>query len=335
MIGYLQRQELRADALLHRLSGGNQRFLRMPRLVQIEVSNRCNLFCRICTRLQLPNQGDMPLETFRRVVDQLGRVDSLWLSGQGEPLLHPELAAMVRHCADRGIGNTIVHTNGMLLEGERAEALAHSGLGELKVSIDGGNAEDVEYLRAGAELAPILENTRRFAETSPSKVSFYVVLNRRNYRSVPLLPELAHQFSVKQIHVVETVPFRDTSAEREVYDRREYQFASLPKEEKRATLRALRENGRRFGVAIGVDLKWYRTNCQEPSRKLYIDFRGNATPCCRIHHEVLVGNVVQEGVRAVWYGASLERWRERLRDPAERPRLCVERCDLGVPVRRS
>ena len=94
-----------------------------PRMAQIEITNRCNLSCRTCTRLKLPQLGDMPYDDFVRLIDSLEGVRRIWLSGQGEPLLHPDLPRMIRACAERGIRDTIVHTNGMLLHGEMAEGI--------------------------------------------------------------------------------------------------------------------------------------------------------------------------------------------------------------------
>ncbi len=327
---FLDRQKLRGRALLFLVTRGSRRFLARPRLVQIEVTNRCDLACRTCTRGKLPSLGDMRFEDFTRVVDSFDRIDTLWLSGQGEPLLHPDLPRMIRYCSDRGIRGTILHTNAMQLDGQKIEALADCGLGELRVSVDGGAAAEVEYLRDGSDLATILANTAAFTARSSSPAAFYVLLNRMSHASVPLLPALAARAGVRRIYAVETVPFRDASQEREVYDRREYQFASLPPEERKRTLSALRRAGRAHGVKISVDLKWMRVRCQEPMRKIYIDRRGNVTPCCRIHHEVMVGNLLREGLDAVWYGAALARWRRALGHRPDHPRICVERCNLGI-----
>mgnify|MGYP000163558011 CR=1 FL=1 len=328
-IPFWERQKMRMDSLLLLLSNGNPRFLARPRFAQIEITSRCNLACRTCTRLQLTDPGDMPFESFQRAIDALGPLRRLWLSGQGEPLLHPDLSRMIRYCRERGIDGTVLHTNATLLEGARMEALAASGLGELRVSIDGGTAEDVEYMRAGAEMATILANTASFVRLSDTPVALYCVLNRRNHRSAPLLPGLAAEIGVRKVIAVETVPFRDASNEREVFDRREYQFTGLSPGEQRDTLRRLRAAGREHGVQIEVDLKWDRPRCQEPSRKIYVDHKGQVTPCCRIHHEVVVGNLLDEGLDRVWYGPALQAWRRRMRGP-DRSRLCVERCNLGI-----
>jgi molybdenum cofactor biosynthesis enzyme MoaA len=329
-VTFVQRQRLRAASLLRRLSGGNPSRLDPPRLVQIEVTNRCDLFCRTCTRLKLPDLGDMGFEDFTRLVDALGPVDTLWLSGQGEPLLHPDLPRMVRYCAGRRISHTVLHTNAMQLHGRALEELSVSGLGELRVSLDGGTAAPVEYLREGADWERILANTTAWTKLSPTEATFYVLLNQKNHDSIPLLPAVARRCGVRRINLVETVPFRDTSTEREVYDRREYQFTGLPAATRRRTLTLLRRAAREHGVKVSIDLKWHRRHCQEPWRKLYIDFRGNVTPCCRIHHEVMVGNILTDGLDRVWNGPALQAWRRSILNRGDHPRICVERCNLGI-----
>jgi MoaA/NifB/PqqE/SkfB family radical SAM enzyme len=324
------RQRWRAQELVWRLSGRDSRHLGLPRLVQVEVTSRCDLFCRTCTRQKLPDYDDLSYDDFARTLAMLGPVDRLWLSGQGEPLLHPDLPRMVRLAAERGIRGTVLHTNGMHLEGRVLEELADAGLGELRVSVDGGTAAAVEYLRDGADLARVLRNATAFARRSPTPVAFYSILNRMSYASVPLLPALAAGAGIRRLYASETVPFRDGSAERGVYDRREYQFASLPHEVQNRTLAALRQAARRHGVALTVDLRWERRRCREPMRKLYLDARGRATPCCRIHHEALLGNVLRDGLKATWHGPAMQEWRRGLLDRARHPRICVERCNLGV-----
>ncbi len=244
---------------------------------------------------------------------------------------------MIRTCVEHGIRETIVHTNGMLLSGATAEELAASGLGELRVSIDGGTAEEMDYLRDGASLRTVLENVRRFVGMkSRTRTAFYMVLNRKNHASAPLLPTLAASVGVKRIYMVETVPFRDESTEREIYDRREYQFASLPADVRKSTLDEIRREAIRQMVDVRVDLKWYRKRCFEPFQKVYVDFRGNVTPCCRIHNEFFVGNILDDGLNGSWRSDTMEGWRKDILRGRDHRRICIERCNLGLgPDRRS
>ena len=330
MLNFFRRQQMRARELAWQFGGRDPRLLGLPRLVQVEVTNRCDLFCRTCTRQKLPDFGDMAFTDFARIVEMLGPVDRIWLAGQGESLLHPELPRMVRLCTERGLAGTVLHTNGMNLEGRVLEELADAGLGELRVSVDGGAAAEVEYLRDGADLARVLRNAAAFARRSSTPVAFYSIMNRMNYVSLPRLPALAAGAGIRRIYTTETVPFRDGSTERAVFDRREYQFASLPQAVQEGTLAAMRRAAREHGVTLEVDLRWQRRRCRDPMRKIYIDARGNATPCCRIHYEALMGNVLRDGLETTWHGTAMSQWRDALLDRAQHPRICVERCNLGV-----
>lgn len=330
MLNFLRRQRTRARELAWQFGGRDPHLLGLPRLVQVEVTSRCNLFCRTCTRQKLPSYGDMAFDDFARIVAMLGPVDRIWLAGQGESLLHPDLPRMVRLCVERGFAETVLHTNGMMLEGRVLEELADAGLGELRVSVDGGAAAEVEHLRDGVDLARVLRNATAFARRSSTPVALYSIMNRMNYTSLPLLPALAAGAGIRRVYTTETVPFRDRSTERGVYDRREYQFASLPEAVQKQTIAAMRRAAREHEVALEVDLRWKRSRCRDPMRKIYLDARGNVTPCCRIHYEALVGNVLQDGMEAVWHGVAMAQWREALLDRAQHPRICVERCNLGV-----
>jgi MoaA/NifB/PqqE/SkfB family radical SAM enzyme len=304
--------------------------IQAPSSAQIEVTNRCNLFCRTCTRMKLPTLGDMSYEDFVRVITLLGPIRPVWLSGQGEPLIHPDLARMIRACAERGIRETIVHTNGMLLSGKTAEGLAESGLGEMRVSIDAGTAAEMEYMRDGASMEMILRNVRAFVARGSVRTIFYTVLNRHSIETAHLLPGIAASCGVRQIIMVETVPFRDESTEREIYDRREYQFGSLPDEERLEALAKVRSEARLHDISVLIDLKWYRKRCFEPFQKIYIDFEGNVTPCCRIHNEVFVGNILRDGLAGSWYGETMNEWRRDLLRRQSHRRICIERCNLGI-----
>jgi MoaA/NifB/PqqE/SkfB family radical SAM enzyme len=237
-----QRFLRRAREVAWRIGNRHARRLGLPGLVQIEVTSRCDLFCRTCTRQKLPGYGDLSYEDFARVLAMLGPVERLWLSGQGEPLLHPDLPRMVHLCRERGIRGTVLHTNGMHLEGLVLDQLADSGLGELRISIDGGVAAEVEHLRDGVDLNRVLRNVAAFARRSSTPVAFYSILNRMNCASIPQIPVLAAKHGVRRVYVTETVPFRDASTERNVYDRREFQFAALPQEVRFRTLADLRRD---------------------------------------------------------------------------------------------
>ena len=134
-----------------------------PPRVQLEISNRCNLRCIMCTRNQMTRpQGDMTFETVRKVADacceEAGCVLCLYFLG--EPLLNSELermAAYLDSVKDRGSLRTVfgIQTNGMLLTRDRARSLLSAGLRNFAFSVDAleGN---LERIRRGASY-PVVE----------------------------------------------------------------------------------------------------------------------------------------------------------------------------------
>jgi len=134
-----------------------------PPRVQLEITNRCNLRCIMCTRNQMTRpQGDMSFETVRQVADECcmepGTVLCLYF--MGEPLLNKELeemAAYLDSVKDRSYSPIVfgIQTNGMLLTKERARSLLEAGLRGFAFSIDGLEG-DLERIRPGASY-PVVE----------------------------------------------------------------------------------------------------------------------------------------------------------------------------------
>lgn len=78
----------------------------LPKELQVEVTAACNLRSRMCLVRYRPPvnrvSGSMPLATFTRLVDELPGLERVTLQGLGEPLLTPDLVAMVMYATARG-----------------------------------------------------------------------------------------------------------------------------------------------------------------------------------------------------------------------------------------
>jgi len=107
-----------------------------PSQAQIEITNRCNLTCEMCPRDHFNlSREDMPFDTFKEIVDRLGEVKLLTLTGWGEPLVHPQLFEMITHCKQKGYTVKLT-TNGTLLTPEMQQKVRNSGLDEITISLD-------------------------------------------------------------------------------------------------------------------------------------------------------------------------------------------------------
>jgi molybdenum cofactor biosynthesis enzyme MoaA len=132
-----------------------------PRSMQFEITTRCNLRCDYCTHRLLPEHADIPVERFERLLDRidLSRVDNIDFTGLGEPVMHPELPAMVRMVRERSKPTFVrVVTNGTILTPKRYEPLCEAGITTIAFSIDSLDPEVFARNRGGARLDIVLRN---------------------------------------------------------------------------------------------------------------------------------------------------------------------------------
>jgi MoaA/NifB/PqqE/SkfB family radical SAM enzyme len=135
-----------------------------PILVHLIPIRRCNLACAYCNEYDATSPP-VPLPALLERVEHLARLgtSTLTLSG-GEPLLHPQLEAVVERARHRGMMVSLI-TNGYLLSPERIQALNRAGLDHLQISID--NVEpDAVSMKSLRLLEPKLRWLARYARFS-------------------------------------------------------------------------------------------------------------------------------------------------------------------------
>jgi MoaA/NifB/PqqE/SkfB family radical SAM enzyme len=113
-----------------------------PVVAQIIPTRRCNLSCTYCNEFDR-HSDPVALDELRRRIDRLADFGTtiITLSG-GEPLLHPNVDAIVRYIRELGAIATLI-TNGYLLSAESIAKLNAAGLDSMQVSIDNVVPDDV------------------------------------------------------------------------------------------------------------------------------------------------------------------------------------------------
>ncbi len=106
-----------------------------PILAQIVPTRRCNLDCAYCNEYDKVS-NPVPLDIMLGRIDRLADLGTtiITLSG-GEPMLHPDLDAIIQRIRQRGAIATLI-TNGLLLTRDRIQGLNRAGLDYLQISID-------------------------------------------------------------------------------------------------------------------------------------------------------------------------------------------------------
>jgi len=117
-----------------------------PKRIYITINNVCNARCKMCDigqqnikgriyKSMKDSESDMPLELFKKLVDDLKECGAYIDIKGTEPLLKHDLLDFVRYAKQNNLGCNIT-TNGFFLE-KFAKDFVEVGLDDLQVSLDG------------------------------------------------------------------------------------------------------------------------------------------------------------------------------------------------------
>lgn len=148
----MTRIELRDRIPLHKLVP-----LDVPLVIFVDPSDVCNFHCKFCPtgNLDLMEDVNRPLklmdfDLFTKIVDDICKFDHpikvLRLYKDGEPLMNPNFAKMVKYAKDSGCCERVdTTTNASLLNPKRNLEIINAGLDRINISIEGVNAKQYEY----------------------------------------------------------------------------------------------------------------------------------------------------------------------------------------------
>lgn len=287
----------------------------LPIRLWVESSNACNLRCVMCPNKDMPaaEKGNMSLDLFRSIVDQVkGSVSDIYLHHRGEPLLNPALYDMIAYAHRAGI-RTRFHSNGCLLDENRARKLIEAAPELVSFSVDGFDREAYESIRIGAEYEQTVKNIIRFLEMRKAlkKKRPYVVVERINFRQTPPgeTPEKIKQYTRR---------FLEAGLD-EVIAKEEYVWAeeSAPEPEGACSY----------------------SRCTFPWYAMVICWDGTVTPCPQdFNAAMFMGNAARQTLSEIWNGPAYRDLRRRLNTDIPSLALC-HKCDRlrrktvgGVPL---
>ncbi|HUK61194.1 MAG TPA: radical SAM protein [Stellaceae bacterium] len=306
-----------------------------PVCLYLETTNRCNLLCTTCPRTfeTLEPPADMSWDLFRSIVDQFPKIVRVVLHGVGEPMLVRALPRMIRYLKDRGT-YVLFNTNGTLLTPRKARDLIHSGLDELRISLDAAEPEAFVRVRGLPFFPRIVRNVRAFralqrelgAETP--RVSLWLTGLKETIGQLQQFVRLAHDCGIAEVYLQRLVYLPEgmglARAEQAL-------FASDDAAEERRLIAEAEDAARRLGIAFnasgatdpGNSLKPERQDrpwslCRRPWTLMYFTAHGRALPCCiapfsmRGYDNFTLGDATQQSLREIWNGERYRSFRAAL-----------------------
>jgi len=276
----------------------NQTVGDFPLHLDIESTNACNLRCPMCGRNWMKEKiGYIDWGLFKKIIDEATKyyLPSIKLNYRGEPLLHPDIAKMVKYAKEKGILEVQFNTNGVLLTEEKAEKLIDAGLDRIIFSFDAANKKTYEKIRKGSDYEKVINNIKNLVKIRNGKK-----LKR------PLM-------RVQMVKMSEN--------EKEVED---FIKMWLPI--------ANRVNVSTERKPLGTKKKIEHFACPQIWQRLMICWDGEARMCCGDWYgEINLGNVKKMALHEIWHGKKISEIRKIHSEGKFNEIPVCSRCEVNTP----
>jgi MoaA/NifB/PqqE/SkfB family radical SAM enzyme len=143
---------------------GNAEVDYMPVKLDIENVSRCKFRSTMCVVSDWDKgkrAEDMPVENFKRLIDEQYGLEELKIQGLGEPTMqNGDLLAMIRYARRRHIWVRTVTNASRLHLNDYYREYVDTGVNEIQISFDGASAEIFEAIRRRSDFRQVSKNYR-------------------------------------------------------------------------------------------------------------------------------------------------------------------------------
>lgn len=319
------------------LGEGRSVWASRPYYLEYSTNSACNLRCIMCSQVENPPVYSTPLAQQGPLLEELFANTTLWTpSATSEPLLNnfERLWPLIQK---HNVQLDII-TNAMLLTPAVLEKLLPQ-LHRITLSVDSHQKAVLEKLRAPAVFETVIEHarhaTRRCREVGVP-VIYHMVLALDVLDGLEDYVDFIAELGGTRITVLELLPNTPHFDELDPFQRvGEAKIAER--------LEAMRRRAEERGMGLFIEVhaplggeydygspntrvqsgavlelmhselaEAHAGFCPMVTGYLKVEPDGTTFPCCRAPRELVLGNVLKDGVEAVWNGAPMQRLRERM-----------------------
>jgi MoaA/NifB/PqqE/SkfB family radical SAM enzyme len=246
----------------------------VPPILQLEPTTACNLDCPFCLRRSLNrSEGSLSFDDFRQIIDT-SKSRYLTLHGWGEPLLHPDLPAMIRYATEKKISVNFT-TNATLLP-NKVDALLDSGLDAIAFSFP--ESHQFTPIIATNVAAFIRERSARRQKLPKTYIN--IALMPENHDCIEEGLSLASKTGVDRVNFERSFPWTETLAKTE-----KSLFASI------------RTTAKKTGCRVTLP-PVHTHPCPLVRLTLFVRTNGDVAPCC-YRADTVLGNILHESLPSI------------------------------------
>jgi len=254
-----------------------------PFLVDVELTNHCNLSCIFCGQQAMTrDKGFISEEILKKVVDECSKFNApIRFIRWGEPFLHPKIIDFCKYIKSKQL---LLHitTNGLAMKESDMKSLIELEVDSLIFSFQGATKEQYEVMRNNHRYDELKANVLKMVELrgDMEKPFIHISSTMTNESKVEI-----DNFVNYWGHIVDSVGVGKTNLSR-LSCHQIKSFETIKKLEwlkKQETIK-----------------KYYRP-CTEVYQKLSVDWDGKVTCCCGDFDNFLtVGNLDHSTLFEIW-----------------------------------
>ncbi|MEO0095579.1 MAG: radical SAM protein [candidate division WOR-3 bacterium] len=180
---------------------------------QWHITNYCNLRCYHCYQDDFSHNGELKFEDNKKIlfkiVDELSEgTITINITG-GEPLLYKDIFKLLDLIQNvNNIKSFNIITNGLLLDKKMAEKLnSAKKLKEIKISLEGGDAESNDKIRGRGVFDRVLMNIESSRCVCRKEIVLMFTLGSYNYMHLNRMLDLARSLNIDGVIVERFVPW--------------------------------------------------------------------------------------------------------------------------------
>lgn len=221
------------------------------------------------------------------------KIRVIHFAGYGEPLLHPEIAQMVKTVVDGEVSDVVdIVTNGSVLNTELSKNLLASGLGKLRISLQGLDSDTYQKVSGvNLDFEEFKNNIREFREIRDKgnyntkiyiKILDSVLGNYSEEDFYAMFSPMCDYIAVEHlIPLINEIPYED------IFQKRE--FDTNVKGNKHEEMKV----------------------CPWPFYSMMINPDGDVLPCCNYYKPIVLGNIKEESVVNIWQSQRLKNFQKQ------------------------
>lgn len=176
-----------------------------PHEVNLQMTNRCPLRCKMCNiwKLDPDSNQELSVKEMKTVIDECKELDINYISFVGgEALVRKEdTFELVKYANSRGLHTTIV-SNTYFLDEETCKRLLSVGLKRLAISLDGAKRETHDFIRGKGNYDKVIETAKTMLslrKENQIKIDFTTVVMNYNFRELVDIYWLGKKIGVDQV----------------------------------------------------------------------------------------------------------------------------------------